>query len=275
MLSAVLAAILLAVLSTLRAPTLSLNVSSCPGHTLSALQEMDTGLAAQLKLASLACNVFGQGIPLSYTRISSLSPTPISTDNSTALDGSPLAFGSQYIQLASALPLETNIYGLGEVIASSGFRRDAGTEGGVGMIQKMWVRDVADPTDRSAWVSFLALEKCTMADSSLQPWFASHLHRAPLRATPNRREVSHGMKQVNDIPHHWRPYRPPRSNARDAPSSGMFALYMRHTRSRIPVQLKQPQRHEWKPRLHIGCHVCRPANAPYCSVAPCGLGPDK
>ncbi|EKM60278.1 uncharacterized protein PHACADRAFT_246150 [Phanerochaete carnosa HHB-10118-sp] len=61
----------------------------------------------------------------------------ISTDSSTALGGFPLAFCSQYIQLASALPLGTSIYGLGEVVASSGFRRDASTDGGVGMIQNM------------------------------------------------------------------------------------------------------------------------------------------
>ncbi|EKM60281.1 glycoside hydrolase family 31 protein [Phanerochaete carnosa HHB-10118-sp] len=212
-----------------RAPTLSLNVSSCPGYTLSALQETDTGLAAQLNLAGAACDAFGQDIanltlevtydsdtrlhvnifdtansqftipssvidlpgkptsihknssdlvfnyepspfafwitrrsepdaqPLFDTRISSLPPTPIppviSTDNSTALDGFPLVFEDQYLQLTSALPLGTNIYGLGEVVASSGFRRDVGTDGGVGTIQTMWARDIADPIDQNVYGS--------------------------------------------------------------------------------------------------------------------------
>jgi hypothetical protein len=52
-------------------------------------------------------------------------------------------------QIASALPYGTNIYGLGEVIASSGFRRDIGTDGGVGTIQTHWARDVADPIDQN------------------------------------------------------------------------------------------------------------------------------
>ncbi|KAI0323154.1 hypothetical protein GY45DRAFT_1235712, partial [Cubamyces sp. BRFM 1775] len=69
--------------------------------------------------------------PLFDTRASSLPPTPIPPvipdDNSTALDGFPLVFEDQYLQLTSALPLGTNIYGLGEVVASSGFRRDVGT----------------------------------------------------------------------------------------------------------------------------------------------------
>jgi hypothetical protein len=52
-------------------------------------------------------------------------------------------------QVASALPYGTNIYGLGEVIASSGFRRDIGTDGGVGTIQTHWNRDVADPIDQN------------------------------------------------------------------------------------------------------------------------------
>lgn len=41
-------------------------------------------------------------------------------------------------QLASALPLGANVYGLGEVVASSGIRRDVGTDGGVGTIQNDW-----------------------------------------------------------------------------------------------------------------------------------------
>ncbi len=47
-------------------------------------------------------------------------------------------------QLSSALPLDTNIYGLGEVVASSGFRRDVR-----GTIQTMWNRDATDPVDQN------------------------------------------------------------------------------------------------------------------------------
>jgi alpha-glucosidase len=51
--------------------------------------------------------------------------------------------------LASALPLGTNVYGLGEVVSSSGFRRAIGTNGDNGTIQTMWARDIADPIDQN------------------------------------------------------------------------------------------------------------------------------
>ncbi|KAG1814614.1 glycoside hydrolase family 31 protein [Suillus subaureus] len=96
-------------------------------------------------------------MPLFDTRTSSLPPTPIppfnASDPSTAFDGFPLVFEDQYLQVASALPYGTNIYGLGEVIASSGFRRDIGTDGGVGTIQTHWARDVADPIDQNMYGS--------------------------------------------------------------------------------------------------------------------------
>ncbi|KAE9388539.1 hypothetical protein BT96DRAFT_968077 [Gymnopus androsaceus JB14] len=91
--------------------------------------------------------------PLFDTRLSSLPETPvppvITTDNSTALDGFPLVFEDQYLQLTSSLPLNTNIYGLGEVIASSGFRRNLVENGG--SIQTLWARDVADPIDQNMY----------------------------------------------------------------------------------------------------------------------------
>lgn len=94
--------------------------------------------------------------PLFDTRASSLPPTPIppviSTDSSTALDGFPLVFEDQYLQISSALPLGANVYGLGEVLASFGFRRDVGTDGGVGTIQTLWARDDADPIDQNMYV---------------------------------------------------------------------------------------------------------------------------
>ncbi|KAF9043212.1 glycosyl hydrolases family 31-domain-containing protein [Panaeolus papilionaceus] len=93
--------------------------------------------------------------PLFDTRIASLPKTPIAavipSDNSTALNGFPLIFEDQYLQLTSALPLDTNIYGLGEVVASSGFRRNVGPQGGT--IQTMWARDIADPVDENLYGS--------------------------------------------------------------------------------------------------------------------------
>ena len=91
--------------------------------------------------------------PLFDTRISSLPPTPIpplnASDPSTALDGFPLVFEDSYLQLASALPKGTNVYGLGEVVASSGFRRDVGGDGGFGTLQTFWNRDIQDPPDQN------------------------------------------------------------------------------------------------------------------------------
>ena len=108
--------------------------------------------------------------PLFDTRISSLPSTPtipvISNDSTTALDGFPLVFEDQYLQvryacllpqiasytpqISSSLPLDTNIYGLGEVIASSGFRRDVR-----GTLQTLWNRDAADPLDENVSVSII------------------------------------------------------------------------------------------------------------------------
>lgn len=94
--------------------------------------------------------------PLFDTRLQSLPPTPIPAwvpgDNSTAFDGFPLVFEDQYLQLTSALPHGANVYGLGEVLASSGFRRDVGTDGGSGTLQTFWARDSPDPIDENMQV---------------------------------------------------------------------------------------------------------------------------
>ncbi|KAL4070257.1 glycoside hydrolase family 31 protein [Scleroderma citrinum] len=94
-------------------------------------------------------------MPIFDTRISSLPPTPIppfnASDPSTAFDGFPLVFEDQYLQITSALPRGTNIYGLGEIVGSSGFRRDIGTDGGTGTIQTHWNRDDADPFDQNIY----------------------------------------------------------------------------------------------------------------------------
>lgn len=95
--------------------------------------------------------------PLFDTRASSLPPTPIppldSTDPSTALDSFPLVFEDSYLQIASALPKDTNIYGLGEVVASSGFRRHLGGNGSFGTLQTFWNRDIQDPLDQNLYGS--------------------------------------------------------------------------------------------------------------------------
>ncbi|EKM60293.1 glycoside hydrolase family 31 protein [Phanerochaete carnosa HHB-10118-sp] len=95
----------------------------------------------------------------STTRISSLPPTHIppviSADNSTALDSFPLLFEDQCLQLTSALSLGTNIYGLGEVFASSGFRGDVSTDGCVATIQTMWARHFSDHVDQNSYDSHL------------------------------------------------------------------------------------------------------------------------
>jgi alpha-glucosidase len=93
--------------------------------------------------------------PLFDTRKSSLPTTPVAPviedDASTALDGFPLVFEDQYVQLTSALPKGANVYGLGEVVASSGIRRDVGDVGN-GTIQTMWARDIGDPIDENECV---------------------------------------------------------------------------------------------------------------------------
>ncbi|THU98209.1 hypothetical protein K435DRAFT_885246 [Dendrothele bispora CBS 962.96] len=96
-------------------------------------------------------------MPLFDTRIQSLPTTPINnlTPNGTRidLDGFPLVFENQYLQLTSALPFDTNIYGLGEVVASSGLRRDVGTGETGGTVQTMWATGASDPIDGNMYGS--------------------------------------------------------------------------------------------------------------------------
>lgn len=119
------------------------------------------------------------GQPLFDTRPQSLPPTPIppviTTDNSTALDGFPLVFEDQYLQLTSALPLGANVYGLGETLASFGFRRDVGTDGGVGTIQTLWARDIGDPLDQNVYVVSSCHTSTSLTGCGLQIWISPHL----------------------------------------------------------------------------------------------------
>ena len=53
------------------------------------------------------------------------------------------------MKLTSALPRDANVYGLGEVVASAGFRRDVAQNG---TLQTLWARDAADPLDENMCV---------------------------------------------------------------------------------------------------------------------------
>jgi alpha-glucosidase len=78
---------------------------------------------------------------------------PLRTDDFPVRDSTlpayPLIFSDQYLQIASSLPEETNVYGLGDVVAESGFRRDNHHT-----IQTFWNGDPAgNPTDRNLYGS--------------------------------------------------------------------------------------------------------------------------
>ncbi|WVR04138.1 hypothetical protein IAU60_001137 [Kwoniella sp. DSM 27419] len=66
--------------------------------------------------------------------------------NYTVLPAHPLVFEDQYLQISSALPDGANIYGLGEVIAASGYRRNE-----TATVQTFWTRDVGDPVDENMY----------------------------------------------------------------------------------------------------------------------------
>lgn len=60
--------------------------------------------------------------------------------NGSAMPAHPLVFEDQYLQLATALTVNTNIYGLGEWIDPNGFARTTN-----GSLTTMWARDAGDP----------------------------------------------------------------------------------------------------------------------------------
>ncbi|KAI0033871.1 glycosyl hydrolases family 31-domain-containing protein [Vararia minispora EC-137] len=90
------------------------------------------------------------GDTLFDTRLSSLPTAPTKALDGEVLDGFQLVFEDRYLQLTSALPLDANIYGLGEAVATSGFRRDISQNG---TIQTMWARDAATPEDENMYGS--------------------------------------------------------------------------------------------------------------------------
>ncbi|KAI0310612.1 glycosyl hydrolases family 31-domain-containing protein, partial [Amylostereum chailletii] len=88
--------------------------------------------------------------PLFDTRTASLPAAPASsgTSDNLTFDGFQTVFEDQYLQLTSALPRGANVYGLGEAVATSGFRRDIGQNG---TVQTMWARDDADPENENLY----------------------------------------------------------------------------------------------------------------------------
>ena len=137
------------------------------------------------------------GTPLFDTRAQSLPPTPIPpvipTDNGTALDGFPLVFEDQYLQLTSALPLGANVYGLGEVLASSGFRRDVGTNGGVGTVQTMWARDSPDPIDENMYVPSFTPQKLVLTCAASLSYGSHPIYLEHRYDERTKRSKSHGV----------------------------------------------------------------------------------
>ncbi|KAI0318301.1 glycosyl hydrolases family 31-domain-containing protein [Amylostereum chailletii] len=91
-------------------------------------------------------------LPLFDTRANSLPPAPIASgfDDDMQLDGFDLVFEDQYLQLTSALPLDANVYGLGEAVSTSGFRRNVSPNG---TIQTMWARNAPDPPNENLYGS--------------------------------------------------------------------------------------------------------------------------
>ena len=57
-----------------------------------------------------------------------------------------MVFSDQYLQIASVLPDNANIYGLGETIDSKGLRRN-----NEGSISTMWSRDAGTPADENIY----------------------------------------------------------------------------------------------------------------------------
>lgn len=67
----------------------------------------------------------------------------------SALPAYPLVFEDQYLQIATSLADDANIYGLGEVAASSGIRRDTDK----GTIATLWNTDAGVPLDSGLYGS--------------------------------------------------------------------------------------------------------------------------
>ncbi|KAF9581414.1 hypothetical protein BGW38_001583 [Lunasporangiospora selenospora] len=93
---------------------------------------------------SYAFNYTENPFTFSVTRIST--GEKIFDSNVAGLDS--LVFEDEYLEISTALPQDANIYGFGEVVSKSGFRRD--TEG---TRQAIWARDAATPVDENLYGS--------------------------------------------------------------------------------------------------------------------------
>nr|ALS55547.1 alpha-glucosidase [Phaffia rhodozyma] len=69
-------------------------------------------------------------------------------NSSTAVpdESGGLVFEAGYLEISSFLPKDANIFGLGEVVATSGFRRNSSAT-----VQTMWARDVGDPENQNMY----------------------------------------------------------------------------------------------------------------------------
>jgi alpha-glucosidase len=72
----------------------------------------------------------------------------VEKNSTTATDNGKLIFEAGYLQIGSDLPWGANLYGLGEVVAKSGFRRNENAT-----VQTMWARDAGDPEDQNIYGS--------------------------------------------------------------------------------------------------------------------------
>ncbi|KZV94354.1 glycoside hydrolase family 31 protein, partial [Exidia glandulosa HHB12029] len=119
--------------------------------------------------------------PLFDTRKSFLPSTPVppvhADDPSTALPAFNLIFEDQYIEITSALPKDTNLYGLGEYYSSSGFRRDTGASGGAGSVQALVANGWSVELDRNSY--------------SVMPFYTEH------RLDSAGKGKSHGVLALN------------------------------------------------------------------------------
>ncbi|THG93044.1 hypothetical protein EW026_g8076 [Hermanssonia centrifuga] len=186
--------------------------------------------------------------PLFDTRITSLPLTPIlpviPEDESTALDSFQMIFEDRYLQLASALPLGTHIYGLGEVLSSSGIRRDIGTNGGKGTIMPMWARDAPDPIDENIY--------------GAHPMYLEHRYNAA-----SKRSQSHGVFLFSSAASDILLLTPPSSNVslieyRMVGGTLDFYFFSGPTPQKVIEQYGElvglPA---WQPAWAFGFHLCR------------------
>ncbi|KZV81474.1 hypothetical protein EXIGLDRAFT_844575 [Exidia glandulosa HHB12029] len=169
------------------------------------------------------------GIPLFDTRLAS-----------TAASDGGLVFEDQYLQLTSALPRGANVYGLGEVVASSGFRRDIDSEQGT--IQTLWARDAVLSEDTNAY--------------GVHPVYLEH------RLRPGRPAATHGVFLIS-AGGDAALFTPSKSNVsliQYRMIGGVLDFYF--VAGPLPIQAIEQYseivgRPVWQPYWSLGLHLCR------------------